>query len=236
MTRYTILVITLLAALALAATSALGGEEESPPAEHVFHSHKDKTDISGWSTDEHVFGFKGANVEVKCKKLFLLVSGTIKAKTTSEVRVHPEYEVSGIKGCTANGVTATVTTTGCDYVFHGETLSAYHGKTQISCEGTKVITITASGCTIHLPPQTAGLGSKYTNEQTSVTTSEWALIVQSTAQEMTYTATHSVACTLAGVKAGTFGDGTYTGKTILWGYDDTIPATSQTGIWVTKKP
>jgi hypothetical protein len=235
MTRYMLLALALLAAVALATTSALGGEEEAG-VEHVFHSHKDKTDINGWNIDEHVFGFKGSNVEVKCKKLFVLVSGTVKAKTTSEVRVHPEYEVSGFKGCTVNGVTATVTTTGCDYVFHGETLSAYHGKTQISCEGTKEITITASGCTVHIPPQTAGLGSKYTNEQSSLTTSEWAIIVESTAQEMTYTATHSMSCTLAGIKAGTFGDGTYTGKTKVWGYDDTIPETSQTGIWVTKKP
>jgi hypothetical protein len=68
--------------------------------------------IHGAQTTQHKFTITGSSVTCNTATF----TGTTEALTSTTQKVHPEYS-----GCTAFGLPATITTTGCQYNFHTNT-------------------------------------------------------------------------------------------------------------------
>lgn len=91
--------------------------------------------------------------------------GELKAESNEET-VHPEYKnCKVIAGGTK--ATATVTTTGCNYVFFDTAVTEKANSVNISCESGKEIVVHLEGtlaCEIKIPPQTGLKTTTYKNE------------------------------------------------------------------------
>jgi hypothetical protein len=162
-------------------------------------------------SENHVFT-SGAGNEVKCKKASF--SGTASA-ASSNVTVHPSYSE-----CTAFGLAATVTTTGCDYEFTiGATIGAgpnYDGTVKLVCSGTNKILIQAGAgqCEVRIGDENTAAGA--VNQSLSTVsfenkTSPEHVIVDASVTGINYDVT--VDKILGPLKAGEANDGTYNGST-----------------------
>lgn len=112
--------------------------------------------LTGLQSEQLKISIDGSAVECTNVKF----SGTL-SKPAEQATLHPTFE-----GCKAFGfLSATVTSTGCDFVFHvGEVVaetkvpgSEYAGTADIACETGKKITIVASTCEATIGAQ-SGLG------------------------------------------------------------------------------
>jgi hypothetical protein len=206
-----VLGLALMAAFALAAVGASGASA----ATELFHSEVEPTILEGSQVGTHKFTTTAGNVTCSTA----VFKGTAKLKTESDQTIHPEYSGCNLSG--AEFVSATVSTTGCNYTFTQPNSKA--GVTDIVCEVGKNITVTAFGCTITVGPQN-NLAVSYKNTGTGAGRD---VDVNAEATNVVYSHT-GFTC---GTGSGT--TGTYTGETTVKGYTDTNGTKgSQVGIWV----
>jgi len=213
--------------LALVAAMALGAVAASA-ASATYDSHSESTVLEG--TQVGVNEFHTGLGTVKCKTATFegTQSGGKEVEegvwTTDSITVHPEYTK-----CTAFGLSATVNTEGCNYVFSEATTTGEnksHSEVHIECDPGKAIVITNfGGCTVTVPEQTPTEGLVDFENQNVENTSERDVLVTSTVKGIHYTRGGS--CADEGV---THTDGEYTGEVTVKGFDT---KGEPTGIWVT---
>lgn len=122
--------------------------------EEKFHSEVEPTVLTGSNVGEDTFTV-GA-FSVKCKAT--VVSGTWATKTPETMTLHPTYT-----GCTdSTGEAAAITTTGCNLIYWSEVLGTSDAKVEVECEGTQVIKVAVTGCTMTIAKQ-SNLGATYAN-------------------------------------------------------------------------
>jgi hypothetical protein len=199
-----LMVASVFALSALSASAAV--------AAPLFHAESEPVTFKGSSSD-NVFVTNAG--EVACSTSSF--AGTNTTKTSTTVTLTPTYS-----GCKAFGfLGATVEPHGCDYTFHLVEGSIPPTATvDVNCTGTNEITISSTGCVVHVPPQTGlkhvvfeSLGSKATR----------TIKANVTITGIKYTATPGC------LNAGTGTNGTYTGTVTLSGFTS---AGLQQGIWV----
>jgi hypothetical protein len=140
---------------------------------------------------------------------YVIGTNTAASETAS---LHPEYT-----GCKAFGVKATVTTTGCNYLFHvTNAASPFTLSTDIACSGTNKITVVPTGvdCTITVGPQTGITGLSAVNAGAGATED---ITVTINSGNITYTETG----TNCHINGATDNNGSYTGTATIKGYEDT---------------
>lgn len=91
-------------------------------------------------------GSDGFVTEAGIAECFAHYEGTL-AAASSEFALHPTYT-----SCEFVKVAATVTTNGCNFVFHLTSVTS--ATVDIACTEGSVITVKAGTCEFHIPPQT----------------------------------------------------------------------------------
>lgn len=189
-----------------------------------FHAESSPTYLLGEQQTRNVFTINPGTVEAKTVECNTAkFTGTFSGTELSTLEaIHPEYS-----GCTAFGLSATVTTTGCNYTLHEPTGSGpYTGTVDVVCESGHVIEVNAGlgTCTVRVGSQ-ANLGSvRYENEGSGST------------RDVLLTANVTgISAEVNGV-LGTCGPngvrpGQYTGSVLAKGYSNE-KHTTQHGIWV----
>jgi hypothetical protein len=179
----------------------------------TFHTVSEQTIITGHSENNQEIV---ATAATSCSTLQL--SGTRKGKTSSVLTVHPVFTE-----CSSSlGGTTSIATEGCNFVFGAEVAAGGHGKLELECEGTHLLTVNNASCTIKFSSQTFGQGATYTvlNNTSKETT------VSITATKMKVFEKVGPLCFVVG------GEATYSGKAILKGYlDEGGSEGVQAGLW-----
>lgn len=154
--------------------------------------------LHGAGVEEVSIGFGSAG-SATCEES--TTSGALGESPVETVELHPEYT-----GCEALGfVSATVATSGCNYVYGGGEGSEVD--LSIACEVSASITVTAATCEAEVGPQDLSGGVVLSNESGH-------LNVAYTAAQLTYTVTNDgFLCPFPGV--GEFHDGTISGAETL---------------------
>ena len=142
--------------LALVAVLAMGALTASAAqAGKIMSDSNTHSTLHGEGTNTHVFKLTDqTSLTAKCKKSTF--TGAVTEPSTTQ-RLHPEYSE-----CEAFGfATATITTTGCDYMFHFEDTappgsSLYDASMSIECEAGKSITIVAGTCEVDIGSNHSG--------------------------------------------------------------------------------
>jgi hypothetical protein len=220
-----------LALIAIFAFGAVAASAASAETLDHFTSSNAKTTLTGeqvGSSQENILlGIKEASsFYVKCENSKVKFHGTVVGTSVTEVTLHPTYE-----GCVSPIASATVTTTGCNYILKGttdeytNTSGTEEGKDatlDIECEINKSITITTGGCTITIgnvsgpnPVNQNLLGAKYTN----VAGTPKTVTVDVTVDKIHFTSS-GFPCALAGITP-TGIDAFMTERVTLRGYEDT---------------
>jgi hypothetical protein len=75
-------------------------------------------------------------------------NGTVEHMPTTRLTLEFRHE-----SCTLGEMAATVDTTGCRYVFDGETQENKHGFVELECTAGSKMKVTVSGCTFEIAPQ-----------------------------------------------------------------------------------
>jgi hypothetical protein len=183
--------LTVVAVFALTAVAA-----SAASAATEFHATSAPSISTGVNEGNHVF--KTGETSVVCKTAKF--SGTQTALAEPTATVHPEYS-----SCEFLGSSASVETTGCNYV-----LSA-NGPVGIACSGASKINFTLPGiCTLSFGSQSTVGGATYTNVGSGTT--EQSKIALST--EETFTKTGSLCFLIPG------GVATVTGTVLTSGFKD----------------
>jgi hypothetical protein len=154
----------------------------------------------------------GVFASTKCKKATFTGTAAVTDGATS-VQVHPVYSE-----CTAFGLAATVTTTGCDYVLTTGTPTAagWHVITDIVCTTGFHIKIVTATCEVTVHPQTGLVTSEVTNSGGSGTAMD--LLLHTNITNITYIVDKDgIGCPLKGT--GTFFKGDYVGTTTVKAHD-----------------
>jgi hypothetical protein len=138
-------------------------------------------------------------------------SPTTVTNGATTVTVHPEYS-----GCKTFGVTATTSTTGCNYLFHTTAAAGGTATWDIVCEAGKEITVTPTGinCILHFPSQNGLTGITF-DKAVNATTGKDDLTMTINVSGIHYTET-GAGC----ISPGTHTDGTYTGSVTINGFED----------------
>lgn len=207
----------LLAAFALSAIAAQGAIAAEDNHEFTSNAANETTVLTGTQTTQHVFTVTG--IETKCEVAEF--SGTVAGNTEDTVEVHPVYEE-----CTFGPVGVTIHTGGCTYTFDSDTTENTHvGSVKDApvtitedCE----ITLTASGCVIHVTPGQTRHGVTYENIANHGPGEKNAVKVSATVSTIEVTSTGGFSCLVAGLGFGVehHTDGTYTGDTVMTGFED----------------
>jgi hypothetical protein len=138
---------------------------------------------------------------IKCTTLKVPPTTVVNGSTT--VTAHPEYS-----GCKCFGVNCTVSTMGCDYVFHLE--AGGKSKTDVACSaGNAIKAVPLLDCTVTIGSQTGLSGVTYSNGASD--------IVQ------TIDVTGSISYAETGtncVAPGGHANGTYEGANTITGFED----------------
>lgn len=204
---------------ALLGLLAMGAIAAQASAHQFETTGSESTVLTGSQEDTHIFSING--VEVTCTTATF--AGTTTGLKTNEVHVHPTYGKTGGK-CHLGGITVTVDTTGCDYTFSGETTTnpnkpaVEDAPVEISCEEGKLIKLTGA-CEARVPAQKVH-GVHYTNVTEN---SKDAVTVDATVEGIHSTTTGGFSCFVLGLGSGekTWENGTYFGKSIVTGWEDT---------------
>ena len=190
--------------LALVAMMALGAVLASS-AFAQFEAEKEPVTLTTSSNEMQKFAPTAGGTAFECTTL-TISANTPKTKASETLEVHPTYS-----NCeTFLGAAMSITTTGCNYVFHlkkGET----KGTTDVECEaGKKIVIKMGSICTYEIGTQT-GLGSITYKNVGAGTTRE--VIVEPNLGGVTWTRiTNDFFCP-AGGSTGTYvGNSTITGE------------------------
>jgi hypothetical protein len=157
-------------------------------------------------------------------------SGELAAES-STATVHPTYT-----GCKAFGfLEATITTTGCNYVFHATEKvkeDHYRAHVDVSCEAGKAITIVASTCSAKVESQSGLTTVDFTNT-TNTPTSPNDFDVKPTVEKIKYTVTNDgFLCPFNGTGAKTDGQYLTNAETETSSNKITIRCTSPPGTYV----
>jgi hypothetical protein len=185
-----------------------------------FHAESSPTFLLGNQSEKNVFTVNGKTVECSTAKFEAEFTGTELSKLE---KVHPTYS-----GCTAFGLEATVTTTGCTYTFNEPTgtSSPYSGTVSIVCETGHEIEINAGFgiCHVKVGSQANKSSVTYTDEGTGATRS---VLVKANVSGITSTVSGSeLICGANGTQSAT-----YKGSVLTKGYSNSTH-TTQHGIWV----
>lgn len=191
-----------LALVALFAMSALF----SSVASAQFEAGAEEVTTTASSNEVQKFQISSGGLTVECKNLE--VKGSIKSATTktTTATVHPTYS-----GCEPLlGQATSVTSTGCDYLFHLNEASTT-GTTDVVCETGKAITIKIGSICTYTVGSQSGLNSVSFKNTGSGTTKE--IIVEPNVGGISSTrTTNDLFCPAAGA-AGTYkGNSTITGE------------------------
>lgn len=204
---------TLVMCLAVASAFALTALSASAAsAAPLFHAESEPVTFKG-SSGDHVFTTESGTVACSTSSF----TGTSATKTTTTVTLTPTYT-----GCTAFGfLSATVEPHGCKYTFHlVEGSSPPTATVDIVCEESNEITISSTGCVVHVPPQTGLNHVVFENAGSGKTRTIKANI---TVEGIKYTATPGC------INSGTHSTGTYKGTVTMSG---STSGGVQQGIWV----
>jgi hypothetical protein len=160
---------------------------------------------------QHIFEVPGEGVSATCSKAHF--GGTVQGgEKITQVTVTPKYE--GTCSLEPFG-SATVDTTGCDYLLTGETVGA-HAKVHINCSGSNKIKITGPlGCTISVGTQSPGGGYTIKNETGGNGIKDVTLNI--TVTNISWTSTFS--CGFIGLPSSG-NNATYTGTATAKAYED----------------
>ena len=204
-----------LALLAVSSMGAMTASSASAVTDIMTVDNGTQATVTAISHD-HVFTTAGTKFECTTAKFTsTVVDGgstfTVTASYEGTTNVVPHTtHCAGIFG------TLTIDMNGCDYKLTGHTDADHspevdsHGRIWIECPVNQEIVMTNSTCTIRVPAQTPTEGGfTYTNQLDGTI---WDVQAEITVTGITYTATHSFACTLAGLKPEG-NDATYSGNT-----------------------
>lgn len=178
----------------------------------LFHSESAPVTFKGTSPNNEFVTNAGS---VACETSSF--SGSNSTTSSSTATLTPVYS-----GCTAFGVVgAKISMNGCAYLFHlVEGSSPPTAKVDVECPSGKEVTIEASICTVHVPPQSGLSHVVFTNKGSKKTRDIEASV---TVGGITYTATSGC------LNAGTASNGIYSGTVTVQGSDS---GGAQQGIWV----
>ena len=151
------------------------------------------------------------------------ITKTQHEKEPSTLTAHPTYTE-----CRAFGfLSATVTTTGCNYVFHATektSLDNYKAHVDVVCEAGKSIKIVASTCSAEVKGQT-GLTTAAIKDDTTATPKKDTTVTPNVAG-IAYTVTNDgFLCPFNGTGAKTGGTYTSSEAVTITGQSPTVPAT-----------
>jgi len=203
--------------LALVAVLAVGAfAASSAQAGLIMSDSNTHSTLHGEGTNTHVFKLTDqTSLTAKCKKSTFTGAVT---EPSSTQRLHPEYSE-----CEAFGfASATVTTTGCDYMYHIENTipnsSIYHASMDIECEAGKSITIVAGTCEVDIGSNHSGTpvnqGLTTTRAKNGVVGGVNDVTLEAELKSIKYIVTKDgFLCPLDGT--GTFVAGDYEGNTTL---------------------
>jgi hypothetical protein len=206
------------AAVATAAQATAGTLTTFPAGKSVL--------ATGEQVGEHVFTLTDhpaavGSQTVKCKKAAFTGTASVATGATS-VQIHPVYTE-----CTAFDSPATITTTGCDYVFKTGTPTAdglgWHVTTDIGCSGANVIKIVTGVCEVTIGSQSGLTTSHVTNSGPASPETAMDLLLHMDIGGIKYTVVKdAIGCTLSGT--GSFSKGDYKGTSTLKAHDSTTGA------------
>jgi hypothetical protein len=214
--KFKALGLAAVAALAIVAVAA-SMAQASNPGKLMATSYPATLHGSQVEGENHVFTLTdNSSLTTECTTATF--TGTQK-EASSTSTVHPEYGKGGGK-CTAFlGLSATITTDGCNYLFHiGNTITPggnWDGTVDIECEAGKSISIVAGTCEVKVDAQN-GLS---TVEGINMAGSPSDVTVKANVKNIHYTVTKDgFLCPLEGVgKEFVLGD--YTGNTTITAKD-----------------
>lgn len=201
--------------LACVACASLGGSLASAAQAATFHAESSPTYLLGSQSTENVFTFDGRSIECADTTLTGELTGTEADRLEG---VHPEYS-----DCTAVGLEATVTTTGCDYTLYEPTGSEpYAGTMGILCKGGhKMEFVFGLGvCTVTVGTQGLLGTVTYTDKKSGV------LVTFDVSGITGQVSGSEEVCGTGGSQ-----EGTYTGSVLVKGYSDPAHAIRH-GFWV----
>jgi hypothetical protein len=168
------------------------------------------------SFTDHLIG--GQPFGWKCKKVTFTGTQAVSEGATT-LQTHPIYQE-----CIVGGLNATITTTGCDYLFHigTPTLSGgWHVTTDIVCNAGSVIKIVTATCEMTIGGQTGLTTSELTNAGGVGTAMD--LLLHTSITDIKYTVNKDgIGCPLSGT--GSFSKADYVGTTTVKGHDSTTQA------------
>jgi hypothetical protein len=204
--------ITAVAVFALAAVSA------SAASAATFHAESAPVIFEGEQTTTNEFTVTTG--VVKCTGA--VFTGTQTAATSATATLHPAYS-----GCKAFGLSATVTTTGCNYVFD-VTGSATAPATTIECEAGKTIVVKPTGlaCEVIVEAQSGLTGLTLANGGSGATRD---ITATANVGNIVYSEI-GTGCKNGGTLHHT--EGTYKGAVTVKGFKDSSGTKgAQEGIW-----
>lgn len=215
--------LVLVAAMALGAIVAQGA---SAVVEHSVRSGAQSTVLTGEDWSNHVFA-PTSSLALGCT--VATFEGTHVGTPLDLVTVHPKYA-----SCSSPLGNATVDTNGCNYIFDtdttqasGHSASSEHATVSLECESSHAIELTAPGCNIAYsamhsttPVNQSVHGIRWDQIASDGLLSKHALTLSATVQTLKHIATAGSLCGLAGHPAGTYTNGSYSGVSILTGYQD----------------
>ncbi len=218
--------------LALVAVFAMGAmAAQAASAADTFTSDTSPTIFTGNQAGTNVFTVGSASVSCPVARF----KGTETGSSATTVTVHPEYEGNAGGECQVSPIgSATVNTTGCNYIITSEThenaAHEKHATVSIECATTTSPShvtheITVNGpCVIHVPGQTEAEledGVVFENGTEVVGgVNKKDIKITATVTGITAVVTDSFACTIGGLSPGTYTNGTYKGSVTVTGYVD----------------
>ena len=202
--------------LALVAAMALGAIGAQGASAHEFRSGAADTVLTGSiESGEHLFVGKAGVEPVKCSAATF--EGRNAGTERDTVTVHPKYS-----SCSFLGEPASVHTGGCNYIFDSDTTTSTHSSTgehatvDIECEASHYIEVTTEFCDIRFNAQTSLHGVRYTEVPNH--SGKEAVTVNATVKTIAFETTAGSFCGLAGLPAGKYTSGEYTGNASVTGF------------------
>jgi hypothetical protein len=210
--------LALVAVFAMSAVAAGGAQANT---DH-FRTHTgEPVELTVEALETQTFKVGPKQVPIECEKVHIDPTTTTVKDGDTAITARPTYN-NEEKTCETPFGKGRVKTTGCHYLFTGETDGNGHAEVHINgCEeneaGEKNIMIEAPlGCIVYVPEQTVN-GVHYTNEVNGEPTSDDDIVIEPTVTGIEYTA--EPVCEFGGIPvAGN--DGTYIGDVTVTGWED----------------
>lgn len=213
--------------LTLVAAMTLGAIGAQAASAHQFTSDSNSTVFTAQSNSDttgsggDIFTFSGG-LKLICDTTY---SGTSASAEADTVTLHPKHH-----NCSFGGIEATVDSGGCNYILDSDTTqasghstSSEHATVSLECEASHSIKGTSSFCNVQIETeQTSGganhslHGVRYSNV---VDSSVSAVTITATVRTIKYTVLSGSFCSLAGLTAGSYANGSFDGLIGLTGFE-----------------